>query len=158
MSDTETLWRLLQEVVGLFVLGLPSDPRAAAIDDVLTRAEALVGNPILAAVCGSVLSPADQEWVDGVQRRWQALEDERAPLAGAGVSENLAPYLDLRPAHSLTVTLPAATVDLLEEAVSRTGQSRDRIVDSALGLWLAFEEVGRADAEDDARWLAGWRR
>lgn len=79
MTETETLRRLLQEVVGLFPLGLSSHPQAAEFDELLKRIEAAVGNPLLTGVCLGVgaLEPDDREWAGGVWRRWQEIQAER---------------------------------------------------------------------------------
>lgn len=71
------------------------------------------------------------------------------------MTENPSAYAAARPPHSVTVSLPATTVEALESVVSRTGRSQSTVVNLALLLWLAIEQE---TDEEDAEWLAGWRR
>lgn len=80
MSEREhTLTRLLQEVVGLFPLGLSNAVHAHEFDDLPERIGQAVGNPLLTGVCKGVeaLEPADREWAEGVWRRWEEIQEAR---------------------------------------------------------------------------------
>lgn len=60
---------------------------------------------------------------------------------------------------TLTTRLPAHLVLELDRAVDQTGTPRDRILELALGFWLAVREAGDepVDGEDERR-LAAWKR